>query len=82
MTADACGRPVPVLAGPLEATAIGNLMLQAIALRLVDSLEQAREMLRRSTTVTHHEPRSTSMWEPAWERFSAAQMTGSNGRWA
>ncbi len=80
MTADACGRPV--LAGPVEATAIGNLMLQAIALRLVDSLEQAREMLRRSTAMTAYEPQSTSLWEPAWERFSAAQMTGTKGRWA
>jgi hypothetical protein len=46
--ADACGRPV--LTSPVEATAIGKPMLQAIALRLVDSLEQAR---RDSATIDH-----------------------------
>jgi rhamnulokinase len=80
MTADASRRPV--LAGPVEATAIGNVMLQAIALGLVDSLEQARELVRRSTEVTAYEPRSTEMWEPAWERFSAAQMTATERRTA
>lgn len=78
MTADASRRPV--LAGPVEATAIGNVMLQAIALGLVDSLQQARELVRRSTEVKVYEPRSTEMWEPAWERFSAAQMTATERR--
>jgi rhamnulokinase len=80
MTADACQRPV--LAGPVEATAIGNVMLQAIALGLVDSLEQARELVRRSSEVGAYEPQSTEMWEPAWERFSAAQMTATDRRTA
>jgi rhamnulokinase len=80
MTADASRRPV--LAGPVEATAIGNVMLQAIALGLVDSLEQAREVVRRSSEMKVYEPRSTEMWEPAWERFSAAQMTATERRTA
>jgi rhamnulokinase len=80
MTADASRRPV--LAGPVEATAIGNVMLQAIALGLVDSLEQARELVRRSAEVVAYEPRSTEMWEPAWERFSAAQMAAAERRTA
>jgi rhamnulokinase len=80
MTADASRRPV--LAGPVEATAIGNVMLQAIALGLVDSLEQAREVVRRSSEMTLYEPRSMEMWEPAWERFSAAQMTATERRTA
>src|SRR5712692_1941150 len=78
MTADAGQRPV--LAGPVEATAIGNVMLQAIALGLVDSLEQARELVRRSTEVRAYEPRSAEIWEPAWERFSAAQITATERR--
>jgi rhamnulokinase len=69
-------------AGPAEATAIGNVMLQAIALGLVDSLEQARELVRRSSEVKVYEPRSTEMWEPAWERFSAVQMTATERRTA
>ena len=80
MTADAGQRPV--LAGPVEATAIGNVMLQAIALGLVDSLEQARELVRRSTEVRAYEPRSAEIWEPAWERFSAAQITATERRTA
>jgi rhamnulokinase len=80
MTANASERPV--LAGPVEATAIGNVMLQAIALGLLDSLAQARELVRRSTEVTAYEPRLTEMWKPAWERFSAAQMTAAERRTA
>jgi rhamnulokinase len=80
MTADASRRVV--LAGPVEATAIGNVMLQAIALGLVDSLAQARELVRRSVEVNIYEPRSIEVWEPAWERFSAAQMTATERRTA
>jgi rhamnulokinase len=80
MTADASGRPV--LAGPVEATAIGNVLLQTIALGLVDSLEQGRELVRQSTEVVAYEPRSTELWEPAWERFSAAQMAATERRTA
>jgi rhamnulokinase len=80
MTADASERTV--LAGPVEATAIGNVMLQAIALGLVDSLEQARELVRRSTEVTVYERQSTDLWRPAWERFSAAQMAATERRTA
>jgi rhamnulokinase len=80
MTADASQRPV--LAGPVEATAIGNVMLQAIALGLVDSLEQARELVRRSSEVGAYEPASAETWEPAWERFTAVQMTAAERRTA
>jgi rhamnulokinase len=80
MTADAGDRSV--LAGPVEATAIGNVMLQAIALGLVDSLEQGRDLVRRSTELRAFEPQSTEMWGPAWERFSAAQMAAAERRTA
>lgn len=68
MTADACGRVV--LAGPVEATAIGNLLVQAIALRLVASLEEARQLVKRSVTVEVYEPKSTEAWEEAALSFS------------
>jgi len=61
MTADACGRTV--VAGPAEATAIGNILVQAIALGLVSSLEQARELIRRSVALETYEPRSTHEWD-------------------
>ena len=47
--ADACGRRV--LAGPVEATAIGNLMVQAVAAGDVASIVEAREIIRQSFPV-------------------------------
>ncbi len=46
LTADAVG--IPVVAGPSEATAIGNVMVQARALGLVGSLARMRDYIRRS----------------------------------
>lgn len=66
-TADATGRPV--LAGPVEATAIGNLMMQARALGYVGSLTEAREVIRRSFAPVIYQPRSSSMWDEAYGRF-------------
>ncbi|WP_376791133.1 rhamnulokinase family protein [Thermoflexus sp.] len=68
-TADATGRPV--LAGPAEATAIGNLMVQAMALGYVGNLEEAREVIRRSFSPTVYTPRAEakSMWADAYDRF-------------
>jgi rhamnulokinase len=67
MTADATG--LPVLAGPVEATAIGNLLVQATALGCVNSLTDLREIVRRSFAVETFEPRPSRAWERAWERF-------------
>lgn len=61
MTADACGRLV--IAGPVEATALGNLLVQAIALGLVSSLDQARELVKRSVTLEIYEPKATPQWD-------------------
>jgi rhamnulokinase len=65
--ADACGRRV--LAGPIEATAIGNVMLQAVTDGAVASIAQAREVIRRSFAVEEYQPRDTSRWDEAYERF-------------
>lgn len=66
-TADAAHRPV--LAGPAEATAIGNIMVQAIALGYVNSHAEAREIIRRSFEVTRYEPQQPEAWQDAYERF-------------
>jgi rhamnulokinase len=63
MTADACGRPV--VAGPVEATAMGNLLVQAMALGRISTLEQARELVRRSVALETYEPKSTHEWDIA-----------------
>jgi len=53
-TADAC--QIPVLAGPVEATAIGNLCVQLMALGKLDSLAEARALIRESFPVKRYDP--------------------------
>ncbi len=65
--ADACGRRVVV--GPIEATAIGNLMMQAVAAGDVASIAEAREVIRRSFPVDEYEPRNTAAWDEAYAKF-------------
>jgi len=64
-TADSLG--VPVTAGPVEATAIGNIMMQAISTGLIGSLKEGREMVRDSFPVKTYEPRNTGPWEEAYQ---------------
>jgi rhamnulokinase len=63
MTADACGRTV--IAGPVEATAIGNILVQAIGIGLIKSLTDAREVVRNSFEVKRYEPKETQIWDKA-----------------
>jgi rhamnulokinase len=66
-TADATGRPVQ--AGPIEATALGNILMQALALGHVSSLEEAREVVRHSFDVIAYEPQNPAAWEEAYGRY-------------
>jgi len=65
--ADACGRRV--VAGPIEATATGNVMMQAVATGEVGSIAEAREVIRNSFDVEQYEPRDTAAWDQAYEKF-------------
>ena len=67
MAADACNRRV--VAGPVEATAVGNLMLQAVSDGAVSDIAQARGIVRNSFNVETYQPRFTSPWNDAYERF-------------
>ena len=70
MTADACG--IPVAAGPEEATAIGNLMMQAIAAGEVKDLSEARAIVAASFDLKHYEPTTErAAWDEAYGRFCA-----------
>jgi rhamnulokinase len=71
MTADACGRTI--VAGPVEATAIGNILVQAIGIGRVNSLPDAREIVRNSFEVKRYEPEAAKSWEAAAARH--AQVT-------
>src|SRR4051794_33512734 len=61
--ADACGRVVH--AGPVEATAAGNVLLQAMGRGRLGSLDDARAVVARSFPVTVYEPRDTAAWSGA-----------------
>jgi rhamnulokinase len=67
LTADALG--IPVFAGPTEATAIGNLMIQAKALGAVHSLSEIREVVKNSFALVEHLPDPKLDWETAFKRF-------------
>ena len=68
-TADACGRPVH--AGPVEATAIGNILMQAVGRGQLGSISDLRTVVARSFPVTIYEPRDTAAWTDAAGRFAA-----------
>jgi rhamnulokinase len=65
--ADATGRTV--VTGPVEATAIGNVLVQAMALGHLTDLAEARALVRRSFEVDTYEPRSTPAWAEAYSRY-------------
>jgi rhamnulokinase len=67
LCADACNRVV--LAGPVEATALGNVLVQAIGLGLLGGLAEAREVVSRSFEVKRYEPRADDRWEGHYQRF-------------
>jgi rhamnulokinase len=62
---------ISVLAGPAEATAAGNIMLQAIALGHVESLAAAREIIRRSSHIRLFRPQEIDVWNRAASRFES-----------
>ena len=68
-TADACGRAV--VAGPVEATAVGNVLMQATARGRIATLADARAVVARSFPVRTYEPRDASAWDDAAGRFAA-----------
>ena len=69
ITADAIGRPV--VAGPVEATALGNVALQMLATGAVSSLSEARAIVDRSFPTERFEPRNAELWSRQYQRFQA-----------
>ncbi|MCX6538108.1 MAG: rhamnulokinase [Acidobacteria bacterium] len=66
-TANASGRPV--LAGQVEATATGNVLVQAITTGELASLEEGRRLLGGSRTLRRFEPRDRARWVEASKRY-------------
>ncbi len=67
LTANAIGRPV--VAGPFEATAVGNLLLQLLATGAIGSLAEGRALVRRSFATETYSPDETAAWDAAYARF-------------
>jgi rhamnulokinase len=67
-TADACQRPV--VTGPVEATALGNLLVQVRASGELASLAEMREVIRKSSEVATFKPGKSGAWDEAAGRFA------------
>lgn len=69
MTAGASGRKV--LAGPVEATALGNIAVQLMALGEIRSVQEARRIIANSETTYEYLPQDTEKWDAAYEKFKS-----------
>lgn len=69
MTAASIGRRV--VAGPIEATALGNIMIQLVALGALNSIEEGRKLIAQTETLTEYQPQNTAAWDEAYTRYKA-----------
>jgi rhamnulokinase len=67
MTADAAS--LPVIAGPAEGTAPGNILMHAMAAKRVADLTELRQIVRNSTELRRYEPSGSDYWRTRYERF-------------
>ena len=74
LTADATGRTV--LAGPVEATSLGNVLSQAMGRGEVGSVEEARAIARDSAGLEQYEPRDMPYWDEAYGRLLSVRQSG------
>lgn len=66
-TANSIG--IPVVAGPSEATAIGNIMIQAKAAGCVETLLEMRQIIGNSVQLDEFKPQNTGEWDEAYKKF-------------
>ncbi len=66
-TADALGKKV--VTGPIEATASGNILMQARAAGQIKTLAEARKIVRNSFEVKEYQPHNTSLWEEQYKKI-------------
>ena len=75
----ACATGMPVLAGPSEATAAGNILCQMMAEGELTGIGEIREVVRRSFPVREHPPVRRGEWNEAYERFLSISESGASG---
>ena len=61
---------IPVVAGPAEATSIGNAMVQLMALGEIGNHEQARKIIADSADLEHFEPNQGGIWNEQFEKYN------------
>ncbi len=67
LTADSID--MPVVAGPVEATALGNIILQLIALGEIKNINEGRQLISKTHTLKTYNPSHTDEWDSAYGRF-------------
>lgn len=67
MTARCTG--LPVVAGPVEATALGNILIQLVALGELESMDAGRELLARTEAVTRYQPQGHTFWDESYDFY-------------
>jgi len=72
MTANSIG--LPVVTGPVEGTAIGNIMLQAKSAGLVGDIFEMRKIIANSIELRHYEPKDREVWDEGYKRFCKVQL--------
>ena len=77
MTADATG--LPVVAGPIEATLIGNALVQLITLGELKDLHEARRLVAGMAGLKRYEPEDTAAWDEAYMRYKRILSTDYTG---
>jgi rhamnulokinase len=72
MVADACNRRV--VAGPAEATSLGNVMVQALATGYLASFDEGRGQIRESIHCVEYQPNPSDAWDEAYARFKGLEV--------
>jgi rhamnulokinase len=70
-TADATGKKV--ITGPIEATASGNILMQAKATGQVQSIAEARAVIRNSFEMREYRPQNAALWDKQYRKFAAGK---------
>ncbi|MDT8715111.1 rhamnulokinase [Clostridium sp. 19966] len=69
-TANACG--CQVSAGPVEATVFGNIAIQLMAKKEINTIQEAREIIRNSENIIYYNPEEEELWNKVYKRFKEA----------
>ncbi|MDD2441921.1 MAG: FGGY-family carbohydrate kinase, partial [Eubacteriales bacterium] len=72
-TANATGSQV--VAGPIEATALGNMAVQLLAQGVLKNLAEARQVIARSFALKKYQPEDQAAWQDALKRYRAIYPT-------